>query len=54
MIIGNIDCSLELEDIYNLASFIQSFVGKTLVWDIINESPKLDEPKDLNGYLIVT
>ena len=54
LFIGNIDCSLELEDIYNLASFIQSFVGKTLVWDIINESPKIDEPKDLNGYLIVT
>ena len=50
LFIGNIDCKLEL---YNLASFIQSIVGKTLVWDIINEAPKNDEPEDLAGYLII-
>lgn len=54
LFIGNIDCKLELEDIYNLASFVQSIVGKTLVWDIINETPKNDEPEDLAGYLIIT
>ena len=53
LFIGNIDCKLELEDIYNLASFIQSIVGKALVWDIINEAPKNDEPEDLAGYLII-
>lgn len=53
LFIGNIDCKLELEDIYNLASLIQSIVGKTLVWDIINDIPKNDEPEDLAGYLII-
>lgn len=54
LFIGNIDCKLELEDIYNLASFVQSIVGKTLVWDIINEIPKVDEPEDLAAYLILS
>lgn len=53
LFIGNIDCKLELEDIYNLASFIQSIVGKTLVWDIIDNHLSVEDSQDLAGYLIL-
>ena len=53
LFIGNIDCKLELEDIYNLASLIQSIVGKTLVWDIINNHLSVEDSQDLAGYLIL-
>lgn len=53
LFIGNIDCKLELEDIYNLASLIQSIVGKTLVWDIIDNHLSVEDSQDLAGYLIL-
>lgn len=53
LFIGNIDCKLELEDIYNLASLIQSIVGKTLVWDIIDNHLSAEDRQDLAGYLIL-
>ena len=53
LFIGNIDCKLELEDIYNLASLIQSIVGKTLVWDIIDNHLSAEDSQDLAGYLIL-
>ena len=53
LFIGNIDCKLELEDIYNLASLIQSIVGKTLVWDIIDNHLSVEDSQDLAGYSIL-
>ena len=50
---ANKDCKLELEDIYNLASLIQSIVGKTLVWDIIDNHLSVEDSQDLAGYLIL-
>lgn len=51
--LGNKDSKLELEPLYNIAVLAQSILGGNLVWDIIDELPKQEEPQDLGGYLII-
>ena len=53
LFLGSKDSKLELEPLYNIAVLAQSILGGNLVWDIIDELPKLGEPQDLGGYLIL-
>lgn len=53
LFLGNRDCGLELEPLYNIAVLVQSILGGHLVWDIINELPKQGEPHNLGGYLLI-
>lgn len=53
LFLGSKDSKLELEPLYNIAVLTQSILGGNLVWDIIDELPKQDEPQDLGGYLIL-
>lgn len=53
LFLGSKECKLELEPLYNIAVLVQSILGGHLVWDIIDELPKQDEPQDLGGYLIL-
>lgn len=52
--IGDRNCKLELETIYNFTSFVQTILSDSLTWDIIDEIPVEDKDiEDLNGYLIL-
>jgi len=53
LFLGSKDAKIELEPLYNIAVLAQSILGGNLVWDIIDELPKQDEPQDLGGYLIL-
>lgn len=53
LFLGTKECKLELEPLYNIAVLVQSILGGHLVWDIIDELPKQEEPQDLGGYLII-
>ena len=53
LFVGNEDCRLTLEDVYNLSSLFQSVVGSGLVWDIIGDYLYTGESQDLDGYLLI-
>lgn len=54
LFIGTPESKLELEEVFRLLKATENvFKSETIVWDIINEPPKDDEPNDLNGYLIL-
>lgn len=54
LFVGDKNCKLELETLYNLASLIQSMLSGSLTWDIVDEIPPEDKHlTDLNGYLIL-
>ena len=52
--IGMENSNLRAQDICDVLNAIKwIFTHNALVWDIINELPKEDEPSDLDGYLIL-
>lgn len=53
LFVGNANCRLTLEDVYNLTSLFQSVVGSALVWDIIGDYLHTDDSQELDGYLII-
>lgn len=54
LFVGDKNCKLELETLYNLASLIQSMLSGSMTWDIIDQLPPEEkQTEDLNGYLIL-
>lgn len=54
LFVGDQNCKLELETLYNLASLIQSMLSDSMTWDIIDQLPPEEkQTEDLNGYLIL-
>ncbi len=54
LFVGDKNCKLELEALYNLASLIQSMLSDSMTWDIIDQIPPEEkQTEDLNGYLIL-
>ncbi|MBB4034132.1 hypothetical protein GGR21_000017 [Dysgonomonas hofstadii] len=54
LFVGDKNCKLELETLYNLASLIQSMLSDSMTWDIIDQIPPEEkQTEDLNGYLIL-
>lgn len=54
LFVGDKNCKMELEALYNLASLIQSMLSDSMTWDIIDQiPPEGKQTEDLNGYLIL-
>ncbi len=54
LFVGDKNCKLELETLYNLASLIQSMLSGSMTWDIIDQLPPEEKQTEhLNGYLIL-